>query len=444
MSCSQNAGLAARVKCGIQGAASRRGFYAGLTLGAAGLAGAGLVALARRRSRMPWPGNASPKAAVPAIPLATAADRPALPRLTPRPKAEPLTGPPVGERCAGCQTPGGSKPGGWYRLNGRLYCPDCAPEAARQAGVDLVKTAAAGSGQKGAAVITAADRRVAPLSPEKGVRTHLLNSRIGLRLGREGGLVPVEGYVVLRPDGSDTGLAVNPGLKVSQRNGVSAVVIEAGQWWLTHIPSGKGLAGPYPTPETAHHLAAILAQVDWTRNENELSPREIEQLRETVKAFGNDERGTRNDERGMMNDESKIHHSSFITHHSSFITHHSLEGKILADGRGGVARVLAERGDRLFMIDSLGERYEINRNETRPADESDFELCRVAMSFDPTSRAESRCARCGRSTRQTGAGEMWYRMSWQTFCESCARRYAVEEGYAFEEEIGDSLELESR
>jgi hypothetical protein len=32
---------------------------------------------------------------------------------------------------------------------------------------------------------------------------------------------------------------------------------------------------------------------------------------------------------------------------------------------------------------------------------------------------------------------------WQTFCESCARWYAVEEGYAFEEEIGDSLELET-
>lgn len=103
--------------------------------------------------------------------------------------------------------------------------------------------------------------------------------------------------------------------------------------------------------------------------------------------------------------------------------------------------MLEERGERLFMIDSLGQRYEIDRRETRVPDESDFELCRVAMSFDPTTQAESRCKNCGRSTRQTGAGEMWYRMGWQTFCESCARRYAVEEGYAFEEEIGNSLEL---
>jgi hypothetical protein len=213
-------------------------------------------------------------------------------------------------------------------------------------------------------------------------------------------------------------------------------VIEGGQWWLTHIASGKGLAGPYPTPETAHRLAGILAQVDWTRHESELSPREIEQLRETVRNF-------QNGEWRIANDESRPspRHSPFA--HSPFIPHPSVEGKILADGRGGVARVLEERGDRLFMIDSLGQRYEINRNETRPADESDFELCRVAMSFDPTRRAESRCARCGRSTRQTGAGEMWYRMSWQTFCESCARRHAAEEGYAFEEEIGDSLELET-
>jgi hypothetical protein len=315
-------------------------------------------------------------------------------------------------------------------LNGRLYCPDCAPEAARQAGVDLVKTALAGSGQKGAVVATAAERRTSSLLSEKRVRTHLLGSRIGLRLGREASLVPVEGYVVLRSDGSDTGLAINPGLKVSQRNGVAAVVIEPGQWWLTHIASGKGIAGPYATTEEAHQLAAILAQMDWTRSENELTQTEIDQLRETVREFNRKDEGGTPYRGQVMKAEMK----------NSF--HPSLVGLLLADGRGGIARVLEERGERLFMIDSLGQRYEIDRRETRVADESDFELCRVAMSFDPTLHEESRCKSCGHSTRQTGAGEMWYRMGWQTFCETCARRHALEEGYAFEEEIGDSLELE--
>lgn len=445
MSCSQNAGLAARVKGGIQAAASRRGFYAGLALAAAGFVGAGLIALARRRSRMPLPGNAPAETAERPITLSPVVNRPAVPQLTARPKLAPLARSPLVERCAACGTSGGSKPGAWYRFNGQCYCPDCAPETARQAGVDLVKNPISpiSGGQKGAVVLTAGEGRAAPLPPEKRVRTHLLGSRVGVRLGNEGGLVPVEGYVVLRPDGSDTGLAINPGLKLSQRNGVAAVVIEPGQWWLTHIVSGKGVAGPYADSETAHRLASVLAQVDWSRSENELTPTEIEQLRQTV---ANGEWRTADSEspassRGRMKNgaEAIIHHSLI----RSFANSDSLEGKIVADGRGGIARVLEDRGERLFLIDSLGERYELDRRETRLPDESDFELCRVAMSFDPTTRAESRCGRCRRSTRHTGAGEMWYRMSWQTFCESCARRYAVEEGYAFEEEVGDSLELET-
>lgn len=424
MTCGQKATLATRVRCGIQAAASRRGFYAGLALGAAGLVGAGLVALARRRSREQLLSRGSPQLTPQPTLLAPAASQPAVPRLMPRPKVEPLARPPLTvERCTGCRTPSGSKPGTWYMLNSRLYCPDCAPDAARQAGADLVKTTLAGSGQKGAVVVTAAERRTSPLLPEKRVRTHLLGSRIGLRLGREASLVPVEGYVVLRPDGSDTGLAINPGLKVSQRNGVAAVVVEPGQWWLTHIPSGKGIAGPYATTEETHQLATILAQVDWTRSENELTQTEIDQLRETVRGFNR----TLTDARPQTTAASRQRQLGLKKEEP-------LMGKLLADGRGGIARVLEERGERLFMIDSLGQRYEIDRRETRIPDESDFELCRVAMSFDPTTHAESRCKSCGHSTRQTGAGEMWYRMGWQTFCETCARRYALEEGYAFEEE----------
>lgn len=436
MTCSQNSGLVTKVKCGIQTAASRRGFYAGLALGAAGLVGAGLVVLARRRSREQLLDSGSPPSTPQPVILTPAASQPAVPRLMPRPRAEPLARPPLAaERCTGCWTPGGSKPDAWYILTGRLYCPDCAPDAARQAGVDLVKTppaTPAGGGQKGAVVLNADNRQAAALSPEKRVRTHLLGSRIGLRLGREARLVPVEGYVVLRSDGSDTGLAINPGLKVSQRNGVATVVIEPGQWWLTHIPSGKGIAGPYASTEETHRLASVLAQIDWTRGENELTPTEIDQLRETVRAFNR-----------ALTDERPRTAAAPGQGQLSLKKEEPLAGKLLADGRGGVARVLEERGERLFMIDSLGQRYEIDRRETRVPDESDFELCRVAMSFDPTTQAERRCQSCGRSTRQTGAGEMWYRMGWQTFCETCARRHAVEEGYAFEEEIGDSLELEA-
>jgi hypothetical protein len=119
--------------------------------------------------------------------------------------------------------------------------------------------------------------------------------------------------------------------------------------------------------------------------------------------------------------------------------HESLAGNLVADGYGGVARVLEDNGETLFLIDSLGKRYEIYRQEARTPDESDFEMCRVAMSFDPAGQPETSCKSCRRSTKDTGAGEMWYRMGWQSFCEGCATEYAANEAYIKEEEIDETM-----
>ena len=100
---------------------------------------------------------------------------------------------------------------------------------------------------------------------------------------------------------------------------------------------------------------------------------------------------------------------------------------------------MTHRRDKLFLIDSLGKRYEIYRQEARTPDESDFEMCRVAMSFDPAQQPEASCGTCQRSTKDTGAGEMWYKMGWQAFCEGCATEYAVNEGYIKEEEIDETM-----
>jgi hypothetical protein len=122
------------------------------------------------------------------------------------------------------------------------------------------------------------------------------------------------------------------------------------------------------------------------------------------------------------------------------VSDESLTGKLVADGYGGVSRVLEDNGNTLFLVDSLGQRYEITRNEARTPDESDFELCRVAMSFDPAQQPAASCATCKRSAHDTGAGEMWYKMGWQSFCESCSTAYAANEGYLKEEEIDADLE----
>jgi hypothetical protein len=207
------------------------------------------------------------------------------------------------------------------------------------------------------------------------------------------------------------------------------------RWWVTHIPSGKHIpgAGAYERPEEAQLLAGVLAQLDWTRDETELTTEDIRRVGATVSAFNE----TLAEE--MLRQARTGPQTELTTRRAP--ADESLEGRLVADGYGGVARVLEDNGKRLFVIDSLGERYEVERGQVRTPDEADFEGVRVAMSFDPTTRPEGKCALCGRPTSGTGAGEMWYRMNFKTFCEGCATQYAAQEAYLMEGEIGDALEL---
>jgi hypothetical protein len=269
------------------------------------------------------------------------------------------------------------------------------------------------------------------------VETKLAESRVGVYAGQDKEDQPiwfaVNGYVVLRPDGSDTGLALTPALKVSDQG--DEVEVDTGRWWVTHIPSGKHVpgAGAYDRPEEAQLLADVLAQLDWTRNETELTTAEIRRVGATVSAFN----GALAEEKvGQARPGPPGKPTT-----RRIPEDEQLEGRLVADGYGGVARVLGDSGERLLVIDSLGERYEVDRNQVRTPDEADFEGVRVAMAFDPVTRPEDKCAMCARPTSGTGAGEMWYRMNFKTFCESCATQYAAQEAYVKEEEIGDALEL---
>lgn len=440
MSCEQNVtrlSLASRLSAGIGQLAGKRGFYAGLALAGLGLLGAGAVALVRRRSD-------------PRKKEAPAANRPALidpqqiPNLESRRQVTPLTSPSPTAPCATCQTPANAKPGPWYRLEGRTYCQDCAPAAAREAGVDLVRASTwtdtaqqaentAGQGS------TMMDNY---LSPQRRINTTLVPSRIALNIGSEtepARCIVEQGYVLVRPDGYDTGLAITPGLK-TQRDARGALVIQEdpGQWWLTHLSSGRRVTDqPYSQREQAHVLGNILAQLDWTRDEAEFSPADYRRARATIAYFNRSliESGSagRSATTGPSGADSMLNATRRVSDES-------LTGKLVADGYGGVSRVLEDNGDTLFLIDSLGKRYEITRHEARTPDESDFELCRVAMSFDPAQQPDARCATCQRSARDSGAGERWYKMGWQAFCESCSTAYAANEGYLKEEEIDADLE----
>ena len=297
------------------------------------------------------------------------------------------------------------------------------------------------------------------LPPERRVETRLEPSRIGLNIGtdREPARFVVEqGYVLLRPDGLDTGLAISPDLNVErQANGQVQVQEDTSRWWITHIASGRTLVNqPYSSLAEAQMLGNILAQLDWTRDEGEIPAAEYHRASATI-ALYNQTLAQAKKEPRQTDGSKEVAESSGVGERANQTTTRrlpintqkagtgeSLEGKLVADGYGGVSRVLdaSRDGDKLFLIDSLGQRYEIARNEARTPDESDFELCRVAMSFDPAKQQDTECAKCNRSTAQTGAGEMWYKMGWQAFCESCATEHAAEEGYIKEEEIDANLE----
>lgn len=466
MSCESNPNRIARLACtGISLLSSKRGFYAGLALGGMGLAG--LLALAKRGSALrPAPGRAAPG------PTPAGGARQQIPQLQARQKIRPTGSIPAADRCAGCRTPAGSKTGPWYALDGRSYCPDCAPQAAAKAGVDLllperetfvasasrpdsvvVSHRSAASSTSGTPIASASPRQPEYLPAEGLVKTKLIPSRIRLCVGLDGDrpvwLVAENGQVVLRLDGRDTGLAITPSLKLPERPG-EPVQEDTRQWWLTHISSGKTLGSqPYESLEEVGLLAGLLAQVDWTRDEAELTTAELKKVNTTIAMFNQLLAEEKKKRQATISSSLPPAHTPDPTLPAApeggnpsppAQTGESLVGKIVADdGYGGIVRVLADDGTRLLVIDSLGSRYEVERARVRPPAENDFEAVRVAMSFDPLERPAEKCARCGRLAGQTTTGETWHRMGWKSYCPACATSYAVQEGYEMDAEIGSEI-----
>ena len=81
-------------------------------------------------------------------------------------------------------------------------------------------------------------------------------------LGRDGQAFTVQNsYRVVRPDGSDTGLAITPHLEQGDKG---QTVERPDAWSVTHAGSGALIDGPYPTIAQAQGLATELAALRWT------------------------------------------------------------------------------------------------------------------------------------------------------------------------------------
>jgi hypothetical protein len=293
MSCERNANTIAHLatQVGIPRLASKRAFYVGLAAGAAGL----LAVVARRAvprlRRIPSKGDTGGGVAdsrADGLDLVTSQAIPALPgrkRVAP-PPPDAL----AGKICANCQATPQGKPGVWYVIEEKAYCQDCAPHAASEADVDLTTpsgpsppsvswtgTLAVGSMETSKqtapqAILAAADSR----------RVHLHEAPVEVKTSSGRARIARGAYFVTTRAGTGTGLAITPVLKKDDRGDL---VTDTGRWAVTHVKSGMAMAGPYTSIDEARLLASVLAEIDWGREPDALSRRELAASAQIIEAY---------------------------------------------------------------------------------------------------------------------------------------------------------------
>jgi len=86
-----------------------------------------------------------------------------------------------------------------------------------------------------------------------------------------------KGYQVLRPDGSQTGLAVTPHLEEGDKG---HIVEKPGAWSVTHMKTGALIDGPYPNVAQAQRLATALSSLRW--NISTLPKADVDQAKKII------------------------------------------------------------------------------------------------------------------------------------------------------------------
>lgn len=452
MSCDSNINhLVKSVKVGIARLSSKRGFYAGVALGAAGLGGAGLVVMARRLSN---PRQNQPSVSDPSNCIVMSQ----IPKVQTQTKVKPTAKLSGAERCAICRTPAGSKPGSWYTIGNQVYCPDCAGSGANRHKVALMTSepvlpttsyigGTQGSGfvvngsrssnkaGTGGVPVAAGELPPADILPgDKTVQTRLVHSKVGIRVGDtpEGQPIPYitqNGQVVIRRDNSEpTGLALVPTLIFNPGRPEAPISENLDEWWIIHIPSGRNVSHrAYTDKKAAWQLASVLAQLDWNRDEFEIPDALISKANNTISYF---------DYYLDKSKKSAGNSTSQTVGGGAVPMDQSLEGRILTTKDHGILRVMKDEGLTLFVIDSAGSRHVIDRSEVTLPTPADFESLRVAVPLEPPTLGEQVCSLCGAKAKEAKPGARWYMMGWKTYCDSCGPGYANQDDYELPENIG--------
>jgi hypothetical protein len=234
-----------------------------------------------------------------------------------------------GKRCEGCNSSSQGKPGLWYVVGERPYCQDCAPEAAQQTGVDLARPPHLASPPVPPSAWRAGVRlpvkmRFAGMYPAAGVKAvwldaaatdeqagqakpgkisgrildvalsqdvELRRQRVRLSPGGVGRAVDTDAYLALTVEdfgegdrtGEETGLAITPYVTLED----GKVRVDQGRWGIVHLGSGKTLGEGrwFANPIEAQGLVAILAQLDWRRDYDDISAVEKADAEKTIRAY---------------------------------------------------------------------------------------------------------------------------------------------------------------
>ena len=126
-----------------------------------------------------------------------------------------------------------------------------------------------------------------PVLSGAAAETKLKAARIRMQTGNGQSFTPKNSYQVVRPDGSETGLAITPYVQ----EGENGQLVEDDQrWGVTHAASDSLISGPYPSLSQAQGLATQLSGLRWTAGR--VPAKDVTQAKQIISTYRHSQTGS--------------------------------------------------------------------------------------------------------------------------------------------------------
>ena len=276
MACGRNASKAAEAACagGISKSVSTKTFYLSAT--AAGLLTISGIWLSRRLLQQVRKLSMTAPDQLEVGSLLEQDSTPKLKTLVGQERVEPVSVDKlIGDACFKCKVRPRHKSGAWYRLQSQIYCQDCARDKAREIGATLVASVTTAVPPPTIASIPSAQSTSRPGRYKRKV--NLKPTWVSL-----GAIKNVEGYEVILPGGTKTGLTISPEVKLE---GDGRLNINKLRWFVNYERAGRSIGGPYESLNQAKGMASLMAQFDWNRPPESFTKKEAEAITAAANAY---------------------------------------------------------------------------------------------------------------------------------------------------------------